>query len=424
MLVEVAGGDAAGRAEHGDAVLGEVAADRVAGEGAGALEAALVESLGVGDIDFAGDGVDRHVVEDGADSGVRAADLDWHAGVRVDGEHVVVGEVEGDLVGPGSAVLVAPLLAVVAEDEAGGGVRDTLEVGGGAGEEAAAEIDGGKEAVVEGGLVQDGGLVAGVEGGGVDPGAVGADGEGAGGVGEEGEHGEGRCALRRGVQNPHVGAADSGGGELRIDRAVLPAVGGGDEGAVLPGAGKHDVARLVADEEGAGNSGGVAVLTDLHHTDAVRQVIDHPYLVVPAGGDGDGLDTDSHRRAVLQTGGGDPEDLHPVVRSVHRIKELAVLGEGERPDLAALESCEGCVRRCFCREAQGGEDGERWEDGLEPAALGRDMGIVRHGFPRVGLGRAGLKRRRFTAAGRPGREKSKTGTWSSCDRRAASRMFA
>ena len=70
-----------------------------------------------------------------------------------------------------------------------------------------------------------------------------------------------RRAERGGVEHPDVGAADAGGGELRVARArhggdrrvraLLAAVRGGDEGAVAAGPGEDDVARLVADQQGA-----------------------------------------------------------------------------------------------------------------------------------------------------------------------------
>jgi hypothetical protein len=48
-----------------------------------------------------------------------------------------------------------------------------------------------------------------------------------------------------------VGPADARGRQLRVERGVLAAVRRGDEGLALVRPAEHDVARLVADEQGA-----------------------------------------------------------------------------------------------------------------------------------------------------------------------------
>lgn len=54
------------------------------------------------------------------------------------------------------------------------------------------------------------------------------------------------------IEHPDVRAARTGGEQLRIIRRVLPAVGGGDERALVARPREHDVARLIADEQRAG----------------------------------------------------------------------------------------------------------------------------------------------------------------------------
>jgi hypothetical protein len=99
--------------------------------------------------------------------------------------------------------------------------------------------------------------------------AVGRDGEGSGGVAEERDGGERRPAERRSevrrVEDPDVGATDTGRREDRLDgrveRGVLPAMRGGDEGAVVARAGKDEVARLVADEQRPDDAPAARVVT-------------------------------------------------------------------------------------------------------------------------------------------------------------------
>ncbi len=90
------------------------------------------------------------------------------------------------------------------------------------------------------------------------------------------------------IENPDVRPADAGSGELGIVGNVLAAMGRGDEGAVPPRAAEDDVARLVADEQGAHHVAAVPALIQLDHADAVGEMVDDPDLVVIARRDGHG----------------------------------------------------------------------------------------------------------------------------------------
>jgi hypothetical protein len=184
------------------------------------------------------------------------------------------------------------------------------------------------------GLDRDGGgLVAGGERGGVDGGAVRRDRERARRVGEQGDLGQPRAtrggAEVRGVEHPDVGAADACGLQVvRVGR-VLAAVRAGDEAAIAVGAGEDDVARFVADEEGAHDAGVVAVVVELDDADGVGEVVDHPDLAAVAHGDRDGLEADRHRRDGRHAGAANAEDLEPVVRRVDGEQEPAICRQGD-----------------------------------------------------------------------------------------------
>ncbi len=140
-------------------------------------------------------------------------------------------------------------------------------------------------------------------------------------VAEHGEHRHWRPAQRaaeiRGVEDPDVGAADAGSGEVGEGHGtVLPAVCGGDEREVAGGTGEHQVAWLVADEERAGDTGLRSAEVD--DADAVREVVHHPDLGVGPRGDRDWLEADRDGGGVGEVPGRgiDGEQLEPVVRGV------------------------------------------------------------------------------------------------------------
>ncbi len=139
------------------------------------------------------------------------------------------------------------------------------------------------------------------------------------------------------VEDPDVGAADAGGGQLRIVRMVLAAMRRGDEGAVLARAGEHDVARLVADQQGAHHPPARTAVVDVDDADAVREVVDDPDLVVGPRRDRDRLQPDRHRGAMPQPMSAHGEDLESVVGRIHGKEQLAAGRQRQRPDLSALE---------------------------------------------------------------------------------------
>ncbi len=119
------------------------------------------------------------------------------------------------------------------------------------------------EAVAHAALVDRGAPIAGVEDGGVDLRAVEARRERARRVAEQRQDpqrraADGRTEVRR-IEDPHIGARHAGRRQLRIAgaghthercmRAVLAAVRRRDERAALAGAGEHEIARFVADQQ-------------------------------------------------------------------------------------------------------------------------------------------------------------------------------
>src|SRR5436309_281277 len=119
-------------------------------------------------------------------------------------------------------------------------------------------------------------------------------------------------------------------------------MGAGDEGAVAAGPREDDVARLVADQQRACDTRERDVgRVDLDDAHAVRQEVRDP-RVGPAGavgarGDRHGLEADCHLGGEREAAGGDRVDLQAVVGRVDGEQPLRGGGEGERPDVAALE---------------------------------------------------------------------------------------
>jgi hypothetical protein len=347
VVVEVYGAHRRGRGvDYRDARLGEVALYGGAPVVARAFEAHVVRQLGVGDVEPPGHRVHDHVEQDRADV-VELLDRAGRQRIGVNGEDVVVGQVEGDqgvAVGPGR---IEPVRAVELGKDAGLGRRVVLEVVVGPGDAV------GAEAVGDEGLVDGSRLVAGVEGRHEDGVAVRAHGEGPRRVGEEAQDlhrcAADRTAETRGVEDPDIGAADALGGELWVAGsrhagdgavgAVLAAVGRGDEGAIASGAREHDVAGLVAHEQRAhhlGRAGG-----EVDDADAVREVVRHPYLGVAARRHGDRLHPHRDRIRVGEAPARDVEDLEPVVRRIDRQEPRSVRQQRERPHVPALEEQEG-----------------------------------------------------------------------------------
>ena len=93
-----------------------------------------------------------------------------------------------------------------------------------------------------------------------------------------------------------------------------------DERAVSAGAGEHDVARLIADEQRARHLGNAT--GQINDADAVREMVDHPDLIVGPRGDRNRLHAHGHRRRKGEPPDPHVEDLERVVGCVHN-KELA-----------------------------------------------------------------------------------------------------
>src|SRR5262249_39654152 len=126
------------------------------------------------------------------------------------------------------------------------------------------------------------------------------------------------------VEYPDVGAADAGRRELGIVGVVLPPVGGRDERPRSARSGEHDVARLVADEQGPEDAGGrgsrigaraagktvarsttarpgartaaARAVRAVDDADAVREMVHDPDLAVRARRDRHRLEADGDRR--------------------------------------------------------------------------------------------------------------------------------
>ena len=376
VLVQVARLD--GRAvEHRDARLVEVSADRRRrrrarngrGEAPGPFEPDLVPRVGVADVDLPRGRVDGHVEEDRADAG-EGRGLYRRRRIGVDGEDVLVGQREADGGAPVASepVLPVPTGGIELDDEASLRPLSSLKVGVRPRQTARHDAPvgqragrGRRAAVADEPLGEAGRLVARLKNGRVHRAAVRRDGERARGVAEQRQERE-PCAAERGaevvrVERPDVGTSDPRRREVaQRDAAVLPAVRGRDEGPVAAGAGEHDVARLVPDEERARDPRRYGADVDDAH--AVGEVVHHPHLAVGARRDRDRLEADGNGVRMRQPAGGDVEDLEPIVRRVDREQARAVRRERERPDLTALERDEGGTGRRRARDQQRDEHGQ------------------------------------------------------------------
>ena len=228
-------------------------------------------------------------------------------------------------------------------------------------------------AVAHGSRRHRGGAVPGEEDRDVDDVAVRAHREGARSVAEQRHDRRGAAGGVRGVEHPDVGAADPGSAERRIDRGVLSPVRGGDEGPAPAGAGEHDVAGLVADQQRPDYPRRRGAHVD--HAHAVREVVHHPHLGCRARCDGDGLEADRYRRPVDEAGIGDVEDLDPGVGRVDGEQPAPVGGERQRPHLPALERDVAGARIGWKRGARGG-GGRAGDRSREAGRCGRGRGTT------------------------------------------------
>jgi len=328
VLVEMPRSDAASRAEDGDPAFVEMAADAVAGEGAGTLETFLVAGFGVRDIDLPVHRVHHHVVEDGADALIvpgGSGELRRRIGVRVEDEDVLVGQGEADLVVPGPVELVDPVGAIEPDDEPRLRPRNAVGVGIGSGQASR-----GLPAVRDERLVDRRRPIPGVERRRIDLAAVRRHRQSARRVAEQGDHGERRSGERGAemirIENPDVRPAHAGSGELGIERNVLAAMSRGDEGAVPARSGEHDVARLIADEQGAHDVSAVPPLAELDDADAVGEMVDHPDLGLAARRDGHRLEADRDGDAMPQSLMVDVKDFEAIVGRIDREESPAAGG--------------------------------------------------------------------------------------------------
>ena len=204
----------------------------------GPLEALVVARLGVGDVHLPLTGLTtmlKRMVPTPGEVPGGAGELRRRVGVGVDDEDVLVGQREPDLVVPDPVELVDPVGAVELDDEPGLRLRGAVGSWWGAGQarrwprppSGTQDARGGSSSGCRSGSRPRRPLPSGRHR------------QRARRVGEQRDDRERRAASEAprlfGVEDPDVGAAHARRGELGIERNVLAAVGGGDEGAVLPG---------------------------------------------------------------------------------------------------------------------------------------------------------------------------------------------
>ncbi len=197
------------------------------------------------------------------------------------------------------------------------------------------------------GLNDRGGLVAGLEARDIDGVPVGTHGQCARRIGEKAHDPERRSpkavAGAGRIKYPHVRPRNATRSELRIARsrnagegrigALLAPMRGSDKGS-CGGARKYDIARLVADQQGADDAGRTR---QTHDTDAVRQVIDHPDFAVAARGDRNRLHSHRNTRLKCQTGGGDIEYLECAIGRIDREQCVPIGRHGDGTNLSAFK---------------------------------------------------------------------------------------
>jgi hypothetical protein len=401
VLVQVTRGDgAARRIEHGDPRLVEVAADRerrttrrprfrgldVRRDRARSLEADLVPRVGVRDVDLPGHRVRDHVEEDRADAGEELRPRRRRPGrrrARVDDEDVLVGKRELDDGIPAAREPVLPVAGhgIELDDQPELRALHALDVRVGvrraARKRGAADRARGGDHVVRraGRVVADAEVVdarravARVKHRGVDAVPARAHRERARRVAEEREPRERRSPERgaeiRRIEDPDVGAPEPFRRQVgRRDAAVLPAVRRRDERPIPARAREDDVPGLVADEQRADDAR--RIRRDVDDAHAVGEVVHHPDLPVRARRDRHGLEADRDRPGMGRVaGGGEREDLDPIVGRVDREETAPVRRQREGTDLTALELDERAGRRGGHRGDE--EGGSRSPPGHRPA---------------------------------------------------------
>src|SRR5262245_38120575 len=125
------------------------------------------------------------------------------------------------------------------------------------------------------------------------------------------------------VEHPHVSAADTRRGQLRIAAGVLSTMRGRDERAALAGSGEYDVTGLVADIQRPDHATRASRRIDLDDAHAVGEVVDHPHLRARARGDRYRLESDGNAGTMLQAVRARREDFKPVVWGIDGEQVLA-----------------------------------------------------------------------------------------------------
>src|SRR5882724_8139766 len=112
-------------------------------------------------------------------------------------------------------------------------------------------------------------------------------------------------------------------------------MGSRDEGAILAGTGKNDVARLIPNLEGPFHMR--RRITQRDDANTVRYVIDYPGFAVIANGHGDRLQANRNRGTMIKSETIDLEDFQFGVRRVHGQQEVFVRRNREGPHLTAFK---------------------------------------------------------------------------------------
>ena len=328
VLVQVHGRHrACSGSHHRQSTLSNTPSHRTVAAPAGALEAHLVEGLGVAH-DETPIGGYCHVEQDGANATDALRNRRRRRG-GVKHEHVFVRQCEFHARRPIVTRLVTPCRTVIANDESRGRCLYSISAGRQTGLWRVERI-----------AMQHGTAIARHEYGRVHAAPVVTDGQSPRHIGRQGQRRD-RLAIQRfielrSIKHPYV-RAPSGrrrqgrGGEAR---PVLPAECGADERSVTVGPGKHHIARLIADLECAQHP---RRAVETHHAHRVREVIDHPDLVGVALGHGHGLEPDRYRAREAQRVAFDGVDLKAVRGRVRDIQALPVSRQRERANRTTLE---------------------------------------------------------------------------------------
>ena len=249
-----------GHIDYANAALGDAPAHR-AGCRSRAFEADMILRVGVAHIYRTGGGMHRHVKQSRADT----ADLRHDGrqrGIPINGKEIKIGQGEFDLRAPIGARFIAPRRPIEPHNQAGARCHHIV------GTPIRQRLG-----TADGITMQRGGSIARHERCRIDTAAIGTDGQCARCVGEKREDGQWfsveRIVERRGIEHPHIRASLARGCKIRPIKArtILPACGGRDEGAIPIGAGKYDIARLIAHQQGAQHA---RRAIETHHAHRVR----------------------------------------------------------------------------------------------------------------------------------------------------------